>query len=52
MNTSDLIQPRHREAVRQHLRPAVESAPSGLEPGESLRLQYALRQRASELGVA
>ncbi len=47
MNTSDLIQPCcHREPPRQHLRAAVESAPSGLESRKS----YAVAVRIAAAG--
>src|SRR5438309_1662156 len=49
MNTSDLIQPRHH--ARRALVYVRQSSPQQvLSNQESLRLQYALKQRALELG--
>jgi DNA invertase Pin-like site-specific DNA recombinase len=49
MNTSDLIQPRHRER-RASIYVRQSSPHQVVSNQESLRLQYGLRQRASELG--
>jgi hypothetical protein len=48
---SDLVTPHHLDPARRRLRPPVDAAP-GADQRESLRLQYALRQRARALGLA